>query len=227
MCEGRVGFSYILDWTTLQHLTPFNKLLRINIVTFRTVALTDSEFLEMGDAWPNLVSLGIYEGNGWSGGSRLTLPGLRRFHKKLPQLTKIAIAVDGTSVSPGDIGSHHLGQFSIYRSFKLDLLDSIIGDNALKVAMYLADIFPLRGTGREKQDIRAWSLMEDSERPNHRLAALRWKKVVRIMGVFNKVSFHRPQNQLRFDGDGFYDSDGAYNCDGNLLAIDEQKDSCM
>ncbi|EIW86061.1 hypothetical protein CONPUDRAFT_68674 [Coniophora puteana RWD-64-598 SS2] len=215
VAENATSSLSFVNPDSFRYILPFHNLAFVNIKSGRKVLMKDSTLLQLADAWPNLASLAINQECGWRIRSKISLHGLREMLQRLPRLVYLAIAVDGATVCPRDVEVNNLGQFSIYRPFTLDLLDSRIGKNVREVAGFLADMFPLHEIGRDDRTIHAWQIQSDSAETGEN--ANLWESVVRTVGIINKVSLKRLQTQLRFNSDGDYDNDGAYDIDGMIL----------
>ncbi|EIW86082.1 hypothetical protein CONPUDRAFT_68692 [Coniophora puteana RWD-64-598 SS2] len=185
-----------LDLSTLQPLFSFHNLSVINISSGRTVIMDDNELIQLGDAWPKLISLSINKKYGWGKSSEtsstLTLQGVRAMLKKFPMLQTLALAVNGNSVSNA-LSRGSYGSFSIERPFRLDLLNSRISTSYIPaVAAVLADIFP---NSDARVTVHAWTQMfevdTDAEQWGEvdpvELYRERWTSVVDTMDIINRV----------------------------------------
>ncbi|EIW86064.1 hypothetical protein CONPUDRAFT_140795 [Coniophora puteana RWD-64-598 SS2] len=220
--SGNSGLLFKID--DMRSLFPFRSLSSIDIDTRRAVGLDDVTLLQMTEAWPGLNSLVINELTGWTIQPRVTLRGLRDMLKKLPQLKKLTVAIDGDSVLAEDIKMKNLGHFSICRPFTLNLLDSrITASSVPEAAAFLADIFPHHGIGNCNCDIWSWSVdihSQETLEPERREFDddFQWDQVFQTVHIINQVGLMRSGKPLRYDSDGAYDSGGAYDSDGSSFS---------
>jgi len=115
----------------LSNLTSFN------VNTDRSIQLTNSDLLEMANAWLKLRSLSFNYHGGWRTHSQATLLALRGLLDRLPRLERLSIAVDAERALTDDNILQELTSSSSAKSsrpeihaFKIDLLDSRIGAGA-------------------------------------------------------------------------------------------------
>ncbi|EIW75690.1 hypothetical protein CONPUDRAFT_85380 [Coniophora puteana RWD-64-598 SS2] len=145
----------------MEPLFAFANLRELFIDVLRVVRLDDGDILRMAEAWPNLERFSINMRSGWKQESSITLRGLRSLVERLPHLFELRIAIDASAEVEGlDLGAFELAPGYAANDdcmlFRLDLLDSKIGDNHNEVAAYIADIF--RGYDLQLEDVPlAWT----------------------------------------------------------------------
>ncbi|EIW78567.1 hypothetical protein CONPUDRAFT_156545 [Coniophora puteana RWD-64-598 SS2] len=144
-----------LTRTTLEPAFKFKNLTMVQLNTTREVLLDDAALIDIADAWPKLIALGINPQFAWRVRPRVTLRGLRAFLARLPSLKVLDIAFDATiPFSSGHGISEDINMVYDPKPLcSLNLLNSWIDEaNIVEVANFFSCIsFP------DLRDFGAWA----------------------------------------------------------------------